>query len=281
MLPPEAKTYFDSLWSSASADAWVDLDNRQKDFERVEFSRGHSPDGAGFSARLAALYQANLSNRARAIVATLETVHRSFHSPLGDGVDEQLLDWGTKALADAYQGLEGAYARHLQRFGVHMTHKIGWDQTYALAQVTVANFSRHYLWALRNVPAKRSEQPMPSTPTQVTIHNSGTIGSIQTGAGSTAYVQQHWIEGETSELQKALADLRNKLEQAPDVEPESRVELIHQIDQAGSELQQERPNKEKVLRWLNGIGMVIGTVGSVQPAYDQVKALARALGLPV
>ena len=281
MLPPEAKTYFDSLSSSASADAWTDLDKRQREFERLEFSQGHGPDGAGFAARLAVLYKESLSGRARAIVNALETVHKSFHSPLGDGVDAQLLDWGARALADAYQGLEGAYARHLQRFGVHTSHVVGLDHTYALAQATVANLPRRYLWELRNVPTKRPEQPTAAVPVHVTVHNSGTIGSLQTGAGSTAYVQQQWIEGDTSELRAALAALRDELERSEDVEPDICVELIADIDRASLELQQEKPIKGKLLRWLGGVGTVIGAVGSVQPAYEAVKALARVLGLPV
>ena len=176
MLPPEAKTYFDSLSSSASTDAWTHLDNGQRDFERLEFSRGHRPGGAGFATRLAALYKESLSSRARAIVTALEKVHRSFHSPLGDDVDAQLLDWGARALADACQGLKGAYARHLQRFGVHTIHVLDLDLTYAQAQVTMVNLTRRYLWELRNVPAKCPEPATFSPPMQVTVHNSGTIG---------------------------------------------------------------------------------------------------------
>lgn len=279
MMPPEAKTYFEYLSSSASADAWADLDKRQKEFERHEFSRGKGPYGAGFSAQLAVLYEESLSYRARTIANTLETVHKSFNSPLGDGVDAQLLDWGTLALADAYHGLKGAYVRHLEHFSVNTPHLDFLNHTYALAQTTVANLPRRYLWELRNVPAKRPGTPTPAVPIHMTVNNSGTIGSLQTGTGLTAYVQQQWVEGDTSALREGLDTLRCKLAQALDIEPDIRVKLIADVDKASLELQQEKPSKGKLLSWLNGIGGVIGAVGSVQPAYEAVKTLARVLGL--
>lgn len=279
MLPLEAKTYFDSLTLATSADAWRELSSKQKEFERIEFSRGHGPGGAGFAARLSALYKDSLSARARAIADVLQNVHRSFNSPLDEGVDAQLLDWGARALADAYQGLEGAYMRYLQSFGIQLVQASGLDQTYPLAQATVSNSPRRYLWELRNVPSKRPHQPAVPVPTQVNIHNSGTIGALQTGAGSTANVQQQWVGGDTLELRAALAALREALERADDVEFDARRELIADVDNATTELQQERPNKEKLLRWLGGVAAAVGALGSVQPAYEVVKSLARALGL--
>lgn len=281
MLPLEAKTYFDSLVSAASADAWRDLANRQKEFERDEFSRGIQPNGSGFAARLSALYKASLAAHARAIADTLKTVHSSFDSPLDDGVDAQLLDWGACALADTYLGLEGAYIRYLQSFGIQLVPASGLDHNYALAQTTVANLPRRYLWELRNVPSKRPHQPAAPVPTQVNIHNSGTIGALQTGAGSTANVQQQWVGGDTSELRVALAALREALECAEDVAPDERRELIADLDNAAAELKQTHPDKGKLLRWLGGVSAVVSAIASVRPAYEAVQSLARALGIPL
>lgn len=280
MLPPEAKTYFDSLSSASNADEWSDLARKQKAFERDEFARGHRPAGAGFAARLAALYSESLTARARGIVDALKTVHQSFNSPLDEGVDAQLRDWGASALSDAYQGLHGGYVRCLQSFQIDLAHASGFDHVYALARTTVHNLPIRYLWELRNVPAKRPQPPsFPLAP--VVINNSGTIGALQTGARSTANVQQQWVSGDTSELLAALAALREALERTQAVEPEARRELIADVDNAAAELQQERPNKGRLLRWLGGIGAVVGTIGSVQPAYEAVKTLARVLGVPL
>lgn len=281
MLPPEAKTYFEALSSSASADAWTNLDKAQRAFELAEFARGRRSAGAGFAARLAVLYEESLADRARAIANALETVHRSFHSPIGDGVYGQLSDWGTHALAAARQGLEGAYARHLEHFSVHAKQEVDLEHTYALAQATVTNLTSRYFWELRNVPTKCPQPPASALPSQLIIYNTGTLGSLQTGAGSIAHVQQSWNEGATSELLAALTTLRDRLERAQDVEPDIRAELIADVDNASVELQRETPNMAKVLRWLGGIGAVVGTVGSIQPAYEAVKDLARAFGLSI
>ena len=281
VLPPEAKTYFDSLSTASNAEEWSNLARKQKAFERDESSRGHMLAGAGFAARLAALYSESLTARAKGIVDALKTVHESFNSPLDEGVDSQLLDWGARALSDAYQGLHGGYVRHLQSLQIDPAKGSGFDHVYALARVTVDNVPRRYLWELRNVPAKRPQPPSAAPLAPVVINNSGTIGALQTGAGSAANVQQQWVGGDTSELRAALSALREALERTQDVEPEARRELIADIDSAATELQQKRPNKGRLLRWLGGIGAVVGTIGSVQPAYEAVKALARVLGLPL
>lgn len=282
MLPPEAKTYFDSLSSAANADAWSVLARKQQEFERDERLRGRALAGASFAARLADLYADSLNERARAIVETLKTVHQSFNSPLDEAVDAQLQDWGASAIADAFQALEGGYVRHLQRFQIDPANASGFSHTYALAQVTVANLPRHYLWEMRNVPTKRPQPPPAGLTVPPVVNNfNSPVGAVQTGPGSTAHVQQQRINGETSELQAALVALREALERAPDVEPEARRELIVDVDGATSELQKQRPNRRKLLRSLGGIGTVAGAIGSVQPAYEAAKALARALGLPL
>lgn len=281
MLPPEAKTYFDSLLSAASADAWRELAKKQDEFERDEFSRGQGPNGGGFRARLADLYRECLSSQARAIADALQRVHQSFDCPLDEAVDAQIRDWGAGAIATVYQSLEGAYTRYLQRYGVQASQAVGLDQTYALARATVANLPSRYLWELRNVPSKRPQRQAASIPVQVTINNSGMIGAIQTGDGSSANVSQQWVSGDLSELRAAVAALRQAVDRSPDIDPELRLELTRDADKAVAELQQERPNKGRLLRWLGGIGAVVGAIGSVQPAYEALRAVARAVGIPL
>jgi hypothetical protein len=281
VLPDKAKQYFDSLIASASADASMDLASRQKAFERQEFARGQTPGSTGFKARLAALYGETLTARAHGIADALIKVHSSFDFPLEEAVDAQLLDWGARALADAYSGLEGAYSRHLSLFGVDSSHGLSLDHVYALARVTVDSLPRRHLWELRNVPAKRPQQAASNAPVHVTIHNTGTIGAVQTGSGSIANVRQQWVEGDTTELKAALAALRSALERSQEIESSVRCDLVADVDSATVELGQKRPNTGKLLRWLGGIGTVIGTVGSVQPAYEAVRSVARALGLPL
>lgn len=82
MLPPEAKAYFDSLLSRASSDAYRDLDEKRKEFQRGELSRGQRPNGGGYAARLSVLYRDCLSLLAKEIAKALIEVHKAFNSPL-------------------------------------------------------------------------------------------------------------------------------------------------------------------------------------------------------
>lgn len=281
VLPPEANTYFDSLWSAQSADAAMSFSRRQSAFEKAQNARGQHPGGAGFAARLSALYKEDLSQRAITITETLKKVHQSFNSPLDDGVDAQLRDWGARALSDAYQGLEGGYLRHMQRYGLQEIRASGLDHTYALAQATVSNLPSRYLWELRHVPTKHPQQSTPPATAPVTIHNHGSIGAVQTGPESTANVQQQWVQGDTAALQSALNTLRVELERAQGLEAGMQRELVANIDRAHAELGQEKPSKGKLLFWLGGIGAVVQVAGSIQPAYAAVKGLASALGIPL
>ncbi|MBI5269449.1 MAG: hypothetical protein HY856_07185 [Burkholderiales bacterium] len=284
VLPDTAKAYFDSLWSAQSADAWSSLSNQQREFERGEFARGQCPNGSGFAARLSALYKENLSQRARAIAETLKKVHLAFDSPLGEGVEEQLREWGAAALAKAREALEDAYLRHLQSYGLQDIHPIGLEHAYALGQATVANLPARYLWEVRNIPAmhprrQTTEAQVTINNSTTTINNSGTIGAVQTGPGATAHVQQQWVEGDTSALRQALGDLRDALERSQDVAPEARGKLIADVDGAVVELRQERPNKTKLVGLLSAVGDAVAFIGDAQSAYDVVKGLASALGI--
>lgn len=281
VLPPDAKTYFDTLWSAQSADAAIDFSRRQNEFEKAEFAKGRGPGGAGFAARLSVLYKEDLSQRASTIAATLKKVHQSFNSPLGDDVDGQLRDWGACALSDAYQGLEGGFLRYMQGFGLQEIHASGLDHTYALAQATVFNLPSRYLWELRHVPIKRPQQPTPSAPAPVTINNHGSIGAVQTGPGSTANVLQQCVQGDTAALQSALETLRMALERAQALDADMQRDLVADIDRAYAELREEKPSKGRLLRWLGGIGAVVQGAGSIQPAYAAVKVLANQLGIPL
>ncbi len=282
MLPPKAKSYFDSLWSMQSADAWSRLSHLQREFERDEFARGQSPNGSGFAARFSILYKENLSQCAMTIAEILKKVHKSFDSPLDEGVDEQLREWGTTALSQAREALEDAYLRRLRSYGLRDIHPVGMEHAYALGQATVANLLTRHLWELRNVPTMHPQRQI--TEAKVTINttinnNGGTIGAVQTGPWATANVQQQWIEGDTSALQRALDDLRGALERSQHVMPEARGELIAGVDGAIVELQQERPSKVKLVGLLSAVSAAVAFLSDVQSAYEVVKSLASALDI--
>lgn len=278
MLPADAITHFHNLCSAQMADASVAYSKLREDFERGESSRGQGPRGAGFAARLARLYADDLAKRTQIIISALKTIQEDFDLPPDEGVGEQLKDLGLRTLSQVFQGLEGGYVRHLQRIGLSAIHPSGLDQKYALHRVSVSNLISRHMWTIRRVPMKK--QPDASTgQTSVTIH--GPVGVVQTGAHSTANVQQIWSQAGAAKLIAELDSLRVVLIGTQELDAAAKHELAMDIEQAKAELGSQEPNKARLVRWLGGIGALVQTVASAQPALEAVRAAARAIGLPL
>lgn len=277
VLPDDALTHFNNLCSADLADASADFARLQQEFERGEFSRGRAPGGAGFAARLAKLYAQDLAKRTSIIVTNLKKIHADFGYPLDDDVDGKLTDLGSKTLSQQFQGLEGAYVRHLQRFGVAVVHPSGLDQKYPLRQASVHNLISRYLWTMRKVPMKTQTPPVNQT--NVTIN--GQVGSVQTGAHAVANVQQHWSQREADNLVQALHQLRAAIGGAQGLDAAAREDLAINIDMAQTELNTASPNRARLLNWLGGVGTAVQVVASAKPALEAVRNAARALGLPL
>lgn len=277
MLPDDALTHFNNLCNAELADTSTDFARLQEEFQRGEFSRGRAPGGAGFAARLAKLYAQDLAKRTNIIVANLKKAHADFGFPLDDDVDGQLTDLGSKILSQQFQGLDGAYVRHLQRFGVAVVHPSGLDQKYPLHLASVHNLIGLYLWTMRKVPMQ-SQTPSVNQ-TNVTIN--GPVGSVQTGSHVVANVQQHWSQGEADNLVQALQQLRAAIGGAQGLDAAAREDLAINIDKAQTEVNAGSPNRERLLNWLGGIGAAVQVVASAQPAFEAVRNAARLFGLPL
>lgn len=275
-LPDDATTYFNNLCSIGFAEAWTELARTQKEFEREEVTRGRGIGGAGFAARLAKLYENDLSKRTQIIVANLKQVHADFREPLAPGVDEQLKELGIAALRQQYQGLDGAYLRHLNHCGSSTIYPSGLDQKYPLHHATVHNQIVQYLWKLRKVPMKSPALPL----NQSTFIFNGSVGAVQTGLNATANVQQ-WMQGDSAALAQAFQELRTAIGGEPGLNSKDKDELVADIDQAEAELKAENPSKSRLLKWLGGVAAVVQTIGSAQPAFEVVRTAAKALGLPL
>jgi hypothetical protein len=275
-LSHDAMTYFNNLCSSGFADAWTELARTQTEFEREEVARGRRIGGAGFAARLAMLYENDFSKRTQIIVANLKQVHTDFCAPLTPAVDVQLTELGIETLRQQYQGLDGAYLRHLSRFGYSIIPPSGLDQKYVLNQATIKNQIVQYLWTLRSVPMKSPVLPVSKT----TLIFNGPVGAVQTGPNAIANVQQ-WMQGGPEALGEALQQLRNAIGRSSGPNFKDKDELVAGIDKAEAELKSENPSKSRLLKWLGGVATAVQTIGSAQPAFEVVRAAARALGLPL
>lgn len=276
MLPDDAVTHYKNLCSSELTDASSELAETLKNFERDNARSGRGIGGAGFAARLGALYAAALAKRTQIVVANLKRVHADFGHPLEADVDAQLLSLGAETMSHIYAGLEGAYVRHLGRYGLPATHPSGMDRTYPLHQATVHNQITQHLWTLRKVPMK-SPNPPGSSSTNITIH--GSVGAVQTGANSTAHVQQQWTQATTLALANSIKGLRVAVGNASDIDASEREELVADLSKAEAELEAQSPSKGRLAKWLGGVATAVQTVASVKPALELVRSAANAVGL--
>ena len=278
MLPDDAITHYKNLCSSELANASSELAETLKNFERDNARSGRGIGGAGFAARLGALYVAALAKRAQIVVANLKRVHADFGHPLEADVDAHLVSLGATTMSQIYEGLEGAYVCHLGRYGLPATYPSGMDRTYPLYRDAVHNQITQYLWTLRKVPMK-SPNPPGSSPTNITIH--GSVGTVQTGANSTAHVQQQWTQATTLALANSIQGLRVAVGNASDIDSAEREELMDDLSKAEAELGAQSPSKGRLAKWLGGVATAVQTVASVKPALEMMRSAANAVGLPL
>jgi hypothetical protein len=122
----------------------------------------------------------------------------------------------------------------------------------------------------------KQENPM----NQTTNNFYAPVGAVQTAKNATANVQQ-WMPGESSALAEALQHLRTAIGNAPELNSDDKDELTSDIDKVQAELKTANPSQSRLLKWLGGIGAVVQTIGSAQPALEVVCTAAKALGLPL
>lgn len=277
LLPDDAVQYFEQLCAKDFVDAWIELDVRLEEFLKTEACKGRVARGAGFVARVSKLYENDLVNRSQIILENLKRTHQSFGSPVISGIDEQLKKLGADLIEQQLHVLEGAYKRYLGRIGVTAPISGGWDVQYSLQRAEIANEISQYMWVLRKAPMKSPDQPA-GQPTFI-IH--GNVGAIQTAPNAVAHVHQQVGEQDFSLLVSALVHLRHVASAADGLDANQKEKLIGAIEAADAEIKREAKDQTVILKWLGGIGSIVQTLGSAQPAWEAVRAAARAVGLPL
>lgn len=91
---------------------------------------------------------------------------------------------------------------------------------------------------------------------------------------------KHVMQGDPEALGEALQQLRNAIGRSSGFNFKDKDELVADIDKAEAELKSENPSKSRLLKWLGGVATAVQAIGSAQPAFEVVRAAARALGLP-
>lgn len=114
---------------------------------------------------------------------------------------------------------------------------------------------------------------------QNVFHISGNIGAVQTAPGAVANVTQH-LSGEDKEsLLRALVQVADQIGRAHDANAETRREVEELVTETTNELNKPSPSVTKVKGSLLGVATTIQTLGSMQQAYQAVKAGLVPLGI--
>lgn len=277
LLPDDAVRYFELLCTKHFADAWMELEKRQKEFLKTEAENGRTFGGTGFAARVSRLYVDDLAVRARIISVNLKLVHRDFGMSLASGIDDQLASLSAGLLKLQVRGLESAYQRHLGALGIEATLPHGLDLQYPAQQAALTNEIRQYIWILRKVPMKSPDQPT-GQPTFI-IH--GNVGAIQTAPNAVAHVQQVFNAKDFGALGDALMQLSAAIPVLRELDASQRERLTADVSAAEAEITKDVKDETELLKWLAGIGAVVQTLGSAQPAWEAVRVAARSVGLPL
>jgi hypothetical protein len=119
--------------------------------------------------------------------------------------------------------------------------------------------------------------PQPAAPPSVTIINP--IGIVQTGAGSSAALNQLIGADERAALQRALAALRSDLEGTTEVSQPIRQQLLQVVGDAEQEIRSDRPNIIRVQGALSALATTVQTLGSARAAYELLRGAAAVLGI--
>ena len=277
LLSDDAVQYFEQLCAKAFADAWIELDKKLNEFLKAEAAKGRNVGGAGFAARVSKLYEDDLVKRTQIILENLKQVHQAFGSALISGIDEQLQRLSAKLIEQQFHGLEGAYKRHLGRLGMTEIPPSGLDIKYSLQRAAIANEISQYIWIFRKVPMKSPDRPAG----QSTFIIHGNVGAIQTAPNAVAHVRQQGGERDFSVLVDALMQLRNAVSAADGIDANQREKLVADIAAFDAEIKRGVEDETTLLKWLAGIGSIVQTLGSAQPAWEAVRAAARSVGLPL
>ena len=271
MLPEAAVTYFGQLSSREFATAAVELNRKVREFQQDCNRRGVGAGGGSNDLRLAAIYTEGLAACKRIVMQCIERVHTDFGSSADEDVKGQLIEIGTRALDAQHHGLEDAYRRYFESRGTVSKYSSGLGQRHQMLAVALTNSISEYFWQLRNVPMKSQQFGA-----GVKIVNNGSIGVIQTGANSTATVQQQLSRGHAVSLIDALEKLLGALAVENGMEAGAKTALQNTIGKASAELKKENPDKAQLVDWLTVLASTVQAIASAQPAYEALRSAAKA-----
>jgi len=127
--------------------------------------------------------------------------------------------------------------------------------------------------------AKTSERSVNAPAGDISLVFQGSVGSVQTGAGSTANVNQT-IDSQARELlSAALEKLLSDLNSHQGDLPFNKTEVKELVIEAQAETAKSAPNITKLRSVVKGIGTAIEYVPKTKEAYDALKWAGALIGL--
>src|SRR5262249_10253804 len=107
------------------------------------------------------------------------------------------------------------------------------------------------------------------------------VGAVQTGPSATANVVQTINPSDKETLLKALETVKQGLVDIDALPSHPKKEIIELVDEAHIEVDKSNPNRTRLGSILQGIATAIQTAGSLQPAYQALKAALIPFGIPL
>ena len=128
---------------------------------------------------------------------------------------------------------------------------------------------------LRRAEAKEQQ---PGSP-QPIFNIYSPLGSIQTGPSATANVVMNLSSQDREVLIEALELVKRGLSVVKDLPGHPKEEVLDLVEEAKTEVSKPKPNGMRLGSVLMAVATAIQTVGSLQPAYQALKAALLPLGI--
>ena len=275
MLSPEAINAFTGFCNGDFTDGQRKLDDEIQELNLRLGGQGNGRSGA-FYKGMAKQFRAEFVRRANSIFLILKRVHEDYGRPLGENSSSQMNSIAANALSNQLQNLEREYIRvcaydaKLAATASHLDEEFRQQLSRLKLEIDA------YLKRL----STQSSQTMSST-SSIIVNNHGTIGALQTGQNAISNIQQQWSTSDREPMLAALKSLHEAFISVRDEHDPSHTELAQVIVESIQEVDAAKPNRLKVLGYISALAATVQTIPSIQPAFDVLRTVARAIGFPV
>lgn len=214
--------------------------------------------------------------RAELAWASLIRVHKVSGCPIDECLREDLR-------TEIYRQIESAFDELSRSLVETLQYKRGNPQaptqTPSLFDARRNIFAKYDVEVDLYVDALNSSWSSEGVPLMTQNNFYGTIGSVQTGASSTANVVQNLGPVDRDALIAALEDVREAIHAATTIDDIQRHELIEIASECAEQMATASPNNTKLLTLLNVLGITVQSIASAQPAYQSLKIALIPFGI--